>query len=81
MGMAIVADPIACEGINVEDKDNILFAESAEEYVKSIKKVLTQNELRENLQKNARLLATNEYSYGEIGKKLSSLFTQYQKRN
>ncbi len=81
IGMAIVADPIACEGINVEDKDNILFAESAEEYVESIKKVLTQNKLRENLQRNARLLATDEYSYEEIGKNLSSLFTQHQKRN
>ena len=81
MGMAIVADPIACEGINVEDNNNILFAELAEEYVKSIKKILTQNKLREKLQKNARLLVTDEYSYGQIGKNLSSLFTHYQKRN
>jgi glycosyltransferase involved in cell wall biosynthesis len=78
MGMAIVADPIACEGINVKNNVSVLFAETANEYIKSIKLILEQDALREDLQKNARKLAVDSYSYNKIGLKLTSLFNKYR---
>ncbi len=78
MGMAIVADPIACEGINVENKHNILLSETANDYLENIKIILEQDTFREHLQVNARKLAVNSYSYDQLGKKLSSLYEIYR---
>ena len=35
MGKAIVADPVACEGIDVKDGETVLFADSPADYVKN----------------------------------------------
>ena len=77
MGMAIVADEIACEGINVTDNKNVLFASSAQEYLAAIEKVFTNSDKQQNLEQEARILAEKEYSYEMIGKQLADLFTQY----
>ncbi|MGX5172736.1 glycosyltransferase family 4 protein [Aliikangiella sp. IMCC44653] len=77
IGMAIVADEIACEGINVKNNQNVLFAQTANEYVEQIESVLFNNAKREGLQQNARELALAEYSYASIGKKLAELFNHY----
>lgn len=79
IGMAIIADEIACEGISVTNNENVLFASSAEEYVDAIERCLTNDEQRNNLQTQARNLAVNKYSYDSIGKNLSDLFIQYSK--
>ena len=78
MGMAIVANPIACEGINVEDQFNVVFAETSDDYIKAIKFILEQDAFREKLQTHARKLAVDYYSYEPIGKKLSSLYDSYK---
>jgi len=75
MGKAIVADPIACEGIDVEDGVNVLFAETKEEYVECISRVFSEPGLRERLEKNARTLAVEKYAYEHIGHQLSSLYS------
>ena len=79
IGMAIIADEIACEGIEVTNKENLLFATSADEYVEAISQCVTNDEQRINLQNEARKLAVDKYSYGSIGKDLSDLFTKYLK--
>lgn len=78
MGMAIIADPIACEGIDVSNHKNVIFAETPEQYVDAILKVLSDDELREGLEQKARTLATDKYSYRMIGKLLSELYEHYQ---
>ncbi len=77
IGMAIIADEIACEGIEVTNKENVLFATSVEEYVNAIKQCLDNDEQRIKLQNQSRQLAVNKYSYGSIGKELSNLFIKY----
>lgn len=77
IGMAIVADDIACEGINVTNNSNVLFASSSDEYLNSIQSIFNNSELQNNLEKEARELAVKEYSYDKIGKQLANLFTQY----
>jgi glycosyltransferase involved in cell wall biosynthesis len=76
MGKAIVADPIACEGIEVEDNQSVLFAERPEEYVAQIKRVFSDIQLRTSLERNARELAVSNYSYSQIGRLLSDLYCE-----
>lgn len=79
MKAAIVADPVACEGINVTDQKNILLASTPEKFVDSILKLFDDNTLRKNLGKNARELIEGEYSYKLIGRSFSNLCEQVVK--
>ena len=74
MQKAVIADPIACEGIAVEEGKNVLFAQNVDEYVTHIKRLITNPQERNSLGKNARQLIEERYSYQMIGKKLSSLY-------
>jgi len=76
MGKAIVADPIACEGIDVEDDVNVIFAESPDEYAEAITRVFEDVEYRKKIQINARKLAADKYSYEKIGKQLADLYSR-----
>lgn len=72
MGKAIVAHPIACEGIEVQDGRNVIFARRADEFAESIATLLGSPELRKQLSLNARSLARSSYSYSLIGGRLVS---------
>ncbi len=80
MGMAIVADDIACEGIEVTNNQDVIFATSGPEYIAAIKQIIKNNDLRTELETNARTLAIKKYSYDMIGKSLSNLYAQYNKQ-
>jgi glycosyltransferase involved in cell wall biosynthesis len=71
-GKAIVANPIACEGIEVEDGRDVIFAREPSEFVESIATLLESPELRSRLSLNARALAESSYSYSFIGGQLVS---------
>jgi len=77
MGKAIVADPVACEGINVTHGENVLFAETGAEYVEKIKSVVEDPVLRKKLERGARKLAVAEYSYDSIGRDLAGLYENH----
>ncbi len=74
MGVPLVAHPIACEGIDVEDGVNVLFAETPEEYVQKIKELVNNPSLRSSLSKNGRKLIENNYSYSILGEKARQLY-------
>lgn len=78
MGMAIIADEIACEGINVENGKNVVLASSGDEYLSAIRSILTDQTKREELENNAIKLARTTYSYERIGEKLSNLFNDFK---
>ena len=73
MGKAIVADPIACEGIDVTDGVDVVFASRPEEYVSAIRRLFSDREERMRLGENARRLAEAKYAYSMIGEKLARL--------
>ena len=77
MGKAIIADPIACEGIEVENGKNVLFAASAEEYVENIKRLFENPNLRKTLGISARQLVIERYAFSNIGKKLSCIYVRF----
>ncbi|MDX2505576.1 MAG: glycosyltransferase [Gammaproteobacteria bacterium] len=74
MKKAIVAHPIACEGIRVSNGKNVMFAESVDDYVAAIKQLFKDGERRKAMGKEARALIEAEYSYTKIGKQLSELY-------
>ena len=72
MGMPIVAHPIACEGINLRDGEDVVFAREPFEFVDAIVALLGNPQRRRLLSANARSLAESSYSYSVIGRKLVS---------
>jgi len=74
MGMPIIAHPVACEGIDVKEDHDILFASTADEFANKIEHLINNRDKAKQLGENARSLVVNKYSYDVIGKKLSVLF-------
>lgn len=75
MGKAIVAYPHAVDGINVEHGKNVLIADSPATLTGHIVELMSNDELRESLEREARKLAIAEYSYGRIGRDLQKIYS------
>jgi glycosyltransferase involved in cell wall biosynthesis len=67
MGKCIVAHPVACEGIAVTPGLDILFAESAPDFVEQIARLLPDANRRADIGRAARKLAEREFSFDAIG--------------
>jgi polysaccharide biosynthesis protein PslH len=74
MGKALIAHPVACEGISVSSGENVLFAESADEYVMHIGALLGDDEYRRRLGRGARSLVEQRYGASAIGRDLARLY-------
>ncbi len=76
MRMPLVADPIACEGIDVIDGESVIYATTPEDYVDSIKKLINDPQLCKKVADNGAALIQNNYSFESLGKKLSDAYHQ-----
>lgn len=76
MGKALVADAVACEGIEVANGENVVFAQSPDEYVNAIVMLLGDNAMRTRLGISGRKLVCDRYSYRELGLRLARLFAE-----
>jgi len=74
MGKAIVSSSIGCEGIDVTPEWDILIANTTEQFVKQIKRVLNNGVLRKSLGRNARKLVEEKYSWKMIGYNLCRMY-------
>lgn len=74
MQKAIVAHPIACEGIEVEEGKNVLFATTPDQYVEHIKRLMSDDDERAMLGVNARQLIEHQYAYQIIGENMSAMY-------
>lgn len=75
MGKAIVSTSIGCEGLRVQDGDNILIADSPQDFADKVALLLTHNGIRHTLEKNARALA-QEYDWKYIYKYQEQIYQQ-----
>lgn len=80
MGKAIVAHPIACEGLALRDGAEVMLARDPEEFVKKTVELLNSPDLRERLSRNARSLAETSYSHTVIGQILRDAMEQCRVR-
>jgi glycosyltransferase involved in cell wall biosynthesis len=67
MQKCIVADPVACEGINVRHGVSVELAETPEKFVQSLVRLLDSPDTRAAMGRAARALAESEYSFDIIG--------------
>lgn len=74
MAKCVVAHPIACEGIDVGDGVNVVFAESAEEFARQLSSLLNDAERRARIGAAARDLAVSRYTFDAIGQQLAEYF-------
>lgn len=70
-GKAVVAHPVACEGLKVSDGKQVLLANTPDNYLLQIKKLLDSTTYRSEIEKNARIHAENFFSFTSIGKQLA----------
>jgi glycosyltransferase involved in cell wall biosynthesis len=75
MSKAIVAHPIACEGIDVTPGLDVVFAESVDEYVEAVVRLREDAPLRAGLERNARRLAVDRYAFSSIGDSFQEMLT------
>jgi len=73
-GLAIVAHPVAAEGLCLKHSENALFGESSIELAKHVVTLMRDGELRRKLGKNAAGTARQLYDYDKIGKRLSQCY-------
>lgn len=74
-GNAVVATPVACEGLEVTDGENILIARGEEEFVERVSSLLADRALRDRIGRNARLLVEQRYDCSRVAKELERQLT------
>ena len=74
MGVPLVSHPVACEGIDVREGVDVLFAETPAEFSATILRLLGDPGLRLALARNGRALIEEKYSYKKIGANLIQLY-------
>ena len=70
MGVPVISTRLGAEGISVTDGQNILLADSVEETIASVTKLVREPILRERLTREGRRLVTEEFDWNSIGERL-----------
>lgn len=78
-GLPVVGTPTSFEGLHVSEGSHVLNATSKEEFVSQIKRVLSDESLYRQLQKNSFNTARDEYSWKSISAKLESVYESLKK--
>jgi len=77
----MVATAIAVEGLNLEENKHVLIAETPEQFVEQIAKLLKDGTLYGTLSCEGRRFVVENYDWLAIGQKLSSIYELcYQKK-
>ena len=79
LGIAIVAHPVACEGLGVAHEEQVLIAETGADIAKCISRLFSDVTLRENLATRARAHVERHFSFDSIGADLAALLETYSK--
>jgi len=74
IGVPIVSTSIGCEGIGLTHGEDILIADTAEEFAAQTLRLLGDAPLRQRLTVNARELVEERFSWKTIGEKLLSAY-------
>jgi glycosyltransferase involved in cell wall biosynthesis len=75
MGKTVVSTPIGAEGINVEDRKNIMLAEDADRFFEAIKQCLEDADLCHQIGLNAKALIEKEHDNKMLVQELEQFYT------
>jgi polysaccharide biosynthesis protein PslH len=81
MKKCVVAHPIACEGINVTAGRDVILADTPQEFVTEISRLLADEPRRSALGAAARQLAESQYSFRRIGEQFNSTVADVVERS
>lgn len=75
LGVPVVATPVAVEGIDVQNEEEVLIGNDADELARQIVRFLRDVDLRRNVTKKARMRMNELYNWDSIGVSLERLLT------
>lgn len=67
MGKAVVSTSVGCEGLQAVDGENILIRDTPDAFADAIRQVLENDNLRQDLERNARRTAERTYAWSKVG--------------
>ncbi|MGB9882905.1 MAG: glycosyltransferase family 4 protein [Microgenomates group bacterium] len=73
-GIPVISTPTGISGLDLKDNDNVLIAQTPEEFIKAIKKVINNKNLYQKIRKNAYSLIKEKYNWQTIAKKLELVY-------
>lgn len=73
-GIPMVAHPVACEGIEIQDGVHAVLASSAADFAAAVSRLMERTEERARLADSARRLVEERYSFSSIGQMLHQSF-------
>ena len=76
MGKAVVSTTIGCQGIDVEDRKNIIIADDPNQFARAVLEVLENHVFQKKLGKNARLLVETKYNWDLIVKNIENKYLE-----
>jgi glycosyltransferase involved in cell wall biosynthesis len=74
MKKALVSTTMGCEGVEVTPERNVLLADTPEQFLAQIERILTDSSLRNSLGEEGRRLIEHRYSWHVIGRKLDQVY-------
>jgi sugar transferase (PEP-CTERM/EpsH1 system associated) len=72
-GVPVISTRLGAEGIDVKDRENVLLAETANEFRDAITEIIDDHELRDKLLKTGRALVNERYDWSTLGANLSDV--------
>lgn len=79
-GIPVVSTSIGAEGLNVTADENILIADTPEEFAEMTIRFLHNPELREKIAHNARIFVEENYQWKEIAEKMIEVYEEVMRR-
>jgi len=76
MKKAIVSTTVGAEGLEVTDGENIILADTPEDFANKICTIMEDGELRHRLGENGRKLVEEKYGWDSIGRKLDDFIKE-----
>lgn len=78
-GIPVVSTTIGCEGIDVRDGDNILVADTAEQFAHAVVEVIADNVLAERLSLNGRRWVEERYDWRVAYRALDDVYASLER--
>lgn len=75
-GVPVISTRRGAEGIDVTDNENILLAETADEFCRMVTRLSESKERRRDLAAAGRLLAREKYDWAGLGEALANLYRE-----
>jgi glycosyltransferase involved in cell wall biosynthesis len=79
-GCPVVTTRVAAERLRLTDNENVVAADTPEEFVEKIEKTLNDEKFYNHIRENAYTFAKKEYSYESITKKLEIMYSELRKK-